>query len=90
MLLQDFTDEFISLALAVCNYTEFNADFAKTLTGDENIVNTIDYIRRTTAQLVDRSYGWYSFRPEMVQFFKWEQERVWSQSEYEDNYRKVS
>lgn len=81
-------DEYIHFALCVCQYDEVSREMAEYLTGDRNIGTVIEYSMQNMSQIVVRSDGCYSLRPEVRAYYKWKQNLVWTKEEMTENFRR--
>ncbi|MCR5670907.1 MAG: LuxR C-terminal-related transcriptional regulator [Butyrivibrio sp.] len=89
-LYDQWSDEFVRFALAVCRYEDFTAEMAEQLTGNKKISSVIEYCRSTTSQLNVLENGRYALREETRKFFCWKQELTWSETDICENYRKAA
>ena len=90
-LITDQPDEdFLNIALSVCQYDEFTLEMAQLLSGNQNVAKTIEFYRQNTQQLEIGKNGYYSLRPEMKGFYRWKQNLTWPKEKKYENFSKAA
>ncbi|MCR5626629.1 MAG: helix-turn-helix domain-containing protein [Lachnospiraceae bacterium] len=89
-LFEKWTDEYINFALNMCRYEKFTKKMAEYLTGNKKVGRVIEYSHENTDQIKYLSDGYYSFREEVRDYFKWKQSLVWSKEEIRENILKAA
>ena len=87
---EQWSQEFINFALAICPYDEFTVDMAEYLTGNRNSRQIIEYCRSKTNQLHYRAGGNYSIRYEVRRYYAWKRDLTWSREEIAENFKKAA